>query len=150
MSARQYKAFSYEYKNIPLIIYPVKDECPLTVVFNNADEIKQHIESLYDLNPQLIKRSYHILFVWNLENKRMTDVWIHYANTFSDSGPLLECHTFKDLEKCNDAGIASGDSVIALGREEELRRELNDLKEYVDRNKCQPKFPEGMQPVEAF
>jgi hypothetical protein len=80
----------------------------------------------------------------------MTDVWIHDMQNWSDSGPLIECITFRGLEICHDAGIASGDSIIVLGREEELRRSSKDLTEYVDRSEHTPQFPEGMMPTEIF
>ena len=80
----------------------------------------------------------------------MTDVWIHDMTNWSDSGPLLECITFRDLVVCDDAGIASGDSVIVLGREEELRRSVGNLREYVNRSKYNPDFPSCMTPTESF
>ena len=154
MPARQYKPFSYSRKNIPLIIYPVKDENPLEEVFdvNDVTSIQQHLNELYEHHDsQLNKGRYHVVFVWNLDGHRMTDVWIHNLMDWSgESGPILECITFRDLETCNDAGIASGDSIIALGREEELRRQLNDFEKYIDRANYIPKFPIGMQPIVDF
>ena len=153
MSARQYRPFTYKSEKIPLIVYPVKDENPLVDIFDPQDNnsIQKHLDQLYQKQKkQLNKGNYHILFVWNLEGHRMTDVWIHDMTNWSDSGPLLECVTFRDLEVCDDAGIASGDSVIALGREEELRRKAGTLDEYVDREKYLPKFPAGMSPTESF
>lgn len=148
--ARQYIPFSFQLEDIPLIIYPVKDENPLEEVFEDEKDIKNHLEKLYEANKSLHKYTYHILFVWNLEKERMTDVWLHSMKNWSDSGPLLECQTFRGLEPCEDAGIASGDSIIALAREEELRRESDDLNEYVNRNKKLPEFPKGMKPDERF
>jgi len=63
---------------------------------------------------------------------------------------LLECHTFRGLKPCKDAGIASGDSIIALAREEELRRKSDSLEDYIDRESQIPEFPEGMQPNKEF
>ena len=80
----------------------------------------------------------------------MTDVWIHDMKNWSDSGPLVECFTFRGLNKCKDAGIASGDSLIVLAREEELRRKMSNLSEYVNRDKHIPDFPRGMKPKESF
>ena len=153
MSARQYKPFTYKHKDIPLIVYPVKDENPLKEVFDPADNnsIQNHLDELYKKHEdQLSKGDYHILFVWNLEKHRMTDVWIHDMKNWSDSGPLVECIIFRDLEVSKDAGIASGDSLIVLGREEELRRKVGNLGDYVNREKHVPDFPEGLQPTEPF
>jgi hypothetical protein len=150
MSARQYRPYSTKINNKPLIIYPVRDENPLQEVFDKSDleSINNHLKNLYKkFKNKLSQGSYHIIFVWNLESQRMTDVWIYDMKDWSgNSGPILECLTFRELEECNNAGIASGDSIIALGREEELRRISRDLEEYLDRSKEQPEFPEGMQP----
>lgn len=151
MNARQYKPYTSYYKTVPRIIYPVKDENPLHDIFRDQDEITNHLDALYEKHQtNLTRGSYHILFAWNLSGHRMTDVWIHDMKNWSDSGPLLECYTFRDLEPCEDAGIASGDSIIALGREEELRRTVLSLDEYVDRSKHMPRFPKNMDPTETF
>ncbi len=152
-TARQYKPFNYSFKNIPLIVYPVKDENPLNEVFSNTDtnSINKHLDDLYDGHSKILDTgNYHILFVWNLEGNRMVDVWIHNMSNWSNSGPLLSVFTFRNLEICDDAGIASGDSIITLAREEELRRKIGNIDEYVDRNKYMPTFPDGMQPIESF
>lgn len=150
MTPRQYKPFSLKCLEQNLIIYPVLDESPIADVFNNVTEINEHLNALYSENKAILKGQYHIVFVWNLEGKRMTDVWVNLLNEWSDSGPILECYTFRGLSPCEDAGIASGDSIIALGREEELRRKCSNLEEYLDRSKVQPEFPAGMQPVTEF
>ena len=148
--ARQYIPFSQNVSTKDLIIYPVLDENPLKQVFSDQSAITEHLQNLYQKFDCLKKGQYHIVFVWNLEGKKMTDVWIHSLNEWSDSGPILECHTFRELEECTDAGIASGDSIIALGREEELRRSCSSLEEYLRRVNIQPVFPEEMQPDKNF
>jgi hypothetical protein len=148
--SRQYIPFTIKIKNIPLIIYPVKDENPLEEIFNNEEGIIEHIKNLYKQNPSLIKGEYHILFVWNLNKERMTDVWIHEMENWSDSGPLISCKTFRGYEECSDAGIASGDSIIVLGREEELRRKSKDIDSYVNRSIILPEFPERFTPDSKF
>ena len=148
--SRQYIPFTIEVENIPLIVYPVKDENPLEEVFNNKEDIVKHINELYKQNPVLIVGEYHILFVWNLDKERMTDVWIHKMENWSDSGPLISCKTFRCYEECTDAGIASGDSIIVLGREEELRRHSKDIGTFIDRSKKLPEFPNGFTPDTEF
>lgn len=148
--SRQYIPFTIEVQNIPLIVYPVKDENPLEEVFTNKEDIVIHIKELYKQNPTLTEGVYHILFVWNLEEERMTDVWIHKMENWSDSGPLISCKTFRGYKECTDAGIASGDSIIVLGREEELRRNSKDIDTYVDRSKKLPEFPNGFTPNTEF
>lgn len=152
MHPGQYIPYSYSFGKTPLIIYPVKDEHPLDEIFTVDATINAHLNELYAANAGLLGHgSYHILFVWNLDGQRMTDVWIHDMDNWSaTSGPLLECVTFRGLERCADAGIASGDSILALGREEELRRDCASLEDYLDRSKHVPVFPEGAQPDETF
>lgn len=153
MMARQYKPFTITVKNIPLIIYPVNAEDLLQDIYEPLDRasITKHITTLYDKKEKVIvKGEYNILFIWNLAGQRMTDVWIHSLENWSDSGRLLECLTFRKLDTCNDAGIASGISNIVLEREEELRRHIENLSEYVDRTRYTPTFPEGMAPTENF
>ncbi len=155
MSAKQYKPFSYRHQEIPLIIYPVKDEHPLDALFdrNDTNSIQKYLDDLYKKNKEvLLKGTYHIVFVWNLEETRMADIWVHNMDNFADpgSGPLIDCFIFKDLERSHDAGIASGDGMIVLGREEELRRKFDEIEEYVDREKHIPEFPERMAPTEEY
>ena len=156
MTPRQYKPFNYRINDINLIVYPVKDENPLDKIFdpNNKREMLAYLEALYKKNSKVLsKGDYHILFIWNLDGNKMTDVWIHNMKNWSDSGPLLDGYIFKNLELTQDAGIASGDSIIVLGREEELRRRLGKevkLIDYADRTKYIPDFPEGMKPKDSF
>ncbi len=150
---RQYLPFNYNIKDIPLIIYPVKDENPLDEIFDasNHMSIQNHLIKLYKKHIKTLNKGhYHILFMWNLNKNRMTDVWIHDTTNWTDSGPLLECITFRNLDVCEDAGIASGDSIIVLGREEELRRKVGNLDQYVNRQVYLPDFPKGMKPTETF
>ncbi len=153
MAARQFKPFNHNIGKLQLIVYPVRDENPLYEVFDRKDNysIQEHLDNLYKKHLEgLSKGAYHIVFVWSLGGERMTDVWIHDMENWSDSGPLIECNTFRNLEVCSDAGIASGDSVIVLRREEELRRRVDNLAKYLDRGKYSPIFPEGMEPIESF
>jgi len=149
-SPRQYKPFNYRIGKIPIIVYPVKDENSIKKVFSNLQDIKEHLKNLYKINQEVNKGDYHIVFIWNLDNKRMTDVWIYSIENWTNSGPLMDCITFRDLSICEDAGIASGDSIIVLGREEEFRRKNSNLVKYLDRNNNIPNFPKGMKPREIF
>lgn len=156
ITPRQYLPFNYRINNINLIVYPAKDEIPLDKIFNpkNKSEMLTYLETLYQKNSKLLsKGDYHILFVWNLDGNKMTDVWIHHMKNWSDSGPLLDNYIFKNSELTQDAGIASGDSIIVLGREEELRRKLGKeikLMDYVNRDKYMPTFPNGLSPKDSF
>ncbi|MDQ7020630.1 MAG: hypothetical protein Q9M91_02170 [Candidatus Dojkabacteria bacterium] len=81
----------------------------------------------------------------------MTDVWVHKLENWSEGcGPLLEVKTFENLEETSEAGIASGDSIMALGREEELRRNTESFEDYLDRSKVMPEFMDGFKPNKKF
>jgi hypothetical protein len=148
--SRQYIPFTIVINDIPIIIYPVKDENPLNEIFKSKEEIVEHIDNLYKENGSLKIGQYHIIFVWNLNKQRMTDVWIHEMKNWSNSGPLISCKTFRGYQECTDAGIASGDSLIVLGREEELRRNCKNIEEYVDRSNILPEFPKDFAPDREF
>jgi hypothetical protein len=150
---RFYIPFSLRIAAIPLMVYPVKDENPLEAVFDRRDKqsIRVHIRALYKKQKKVLSEGlYHILFVWNLHGQRMTDVWIHSLNTIAaPSGPLQKVYTFQGLEPYT-IEVASGDTLIVLAREEELRRKIGDLQKYVKRPSYIPDFPMDMQPYENF
>jgi hypothetical protein len=149
--ARHFIPFNLKLKNIPVIVYPVKDGAPLQDIFESKFEIQRHLEDLYSQNSSIQKFDYHIVFVWNLEGNRMTDVWMHrMANWDNSSGPLVECMIFENLKESNDAGIASGDTLIVLAREEEFRRKIGDLEKYLKRSDVMPEFPKEFIPKEDF
>lgn len=155
MTAKQYKPFTYFFEDIPLIVYPIKDEHPLDKLFdrNNSSSIQKALDKLYEKNKNiLLNGTYHIVFVWKrLEDTRMADIWVHNMDNFADpgSGPLIDCFIFKDLERSHDAGIASGDSIV-LGQEKKLRRNFDDITEFANRDKHMPEFPEGTTPSEDY
>lgn len=148
--SRIYKPYNLELNKTPIIVYPIKDENPLEKVFKSNNHIIKHLKELYGKYEDLEEGDYHIVFVWNLEGKRMTDVWIHSLENYSDSGPLIDVITFEDTEEVTDAGVASGDSILVLAYEEMLRREVKDLDVYLDRSNVLPKFPMNFGPEDEF
>jgi len=153
MKDRFYIPFSMKVQGISLIVYLLKDENPLDKVFDpkNKNDVKNHIRTLYKKHKEfLCAGMYHIVFLWNFKNKRMTDVWIHTTNLIAaPSGPLQKVYTYCGLERYN-IEVASGDTLIVLAREEELRRKVGDINKYLERPKYIPDFPCEMQPYEDF
>jgi len=153
MKDRFYIPFTMKVKGKTLIVYLIKDENRLENIFDRSDKksILKHIRTLYKKQRKLLSQGmYHIVFIWNLENRRMTDVWIHNVNTIAaPSGPLQKVHTFRDFEPY-DIEISSGDTLIVLAREEELRRKVIRIDKYLQRPKYIPDFPFDMQPYEDF
>lgn len=153
MKDRFYIPFSLKIVDKPLIVYLVKDENPLTNVFDSKTKrsVVSHLKRLYSKNKAALSKGlYHIVFLWNLKNHRMADVWIHTLNSIAEkSGPLQEVHIFQDLQPYH-IEVSSGDTLIVLAREEELRRKMADMKKYLNRPKYIPDFPFEMQPYEDF
>lgn len=150
MMERFYIPFNYKIENIPLIIYPVKDENPLKNIIKTEADIDIQLNKLYSRHKELVKGSYHIVFIWNLNNKLMFDIWIYDMVNFTDSGPLVDCVTFKGMDICDEVGIASGDGLIVLGKEEELRRSCNSLDAYLNRMLIIPNFSSAFKPNTKF
>ena len=148
MSARQYLPVYLEAHGKKLIVYPAKDEVPLSDITDREDLIRK-LEALYASDESLATGEYHIIFAWNKDGALMFDVWIHTLNEHSDSGPLLEFHGYQNCQPVQMDDVASGDSVIVLGREEESRRNFISTSEYIKAKKL-PDFAEDMVPAEEF
>src|SRR5579859_5905892 len=144
MTDKFFKPINYKIFNIPLIIYIAKEIDGFDR--SNKNSVQEYLDSVYKENKEILnKGSYHIIIVWSLDGNKMADVWIHDMNNFEDTGPVIDSYVFKNTEKFVTTGQAAGDEMIVLGREEELRRKINNLEEYVDRSKHTPEFPEYMQ-----
>lgn len=110
-----------------------------------------YIYSVYDAHKDILwLGNYHIIFVRRRDDKKMIDIWRCSYNPYTQSGPLMDCFTFADGVRAFDLWIASWDSVLVLGREEELRRNCKTIDEYVDRNVHIPNFPDWFGPEETF
>ncbi len=150
----QYKPFNHQIGDIPLIIYPVKWGQSLKDLVKNEDEIKQKLNKLYKLQSEDLEVGlYHIVFVWNFGGYFLTDVWI-YRKAFFNSGytetSLDFCRTYKDDSPYHDAGLASGNTIVTIGREQEHSWKFDSLEDYLDRSKSMPEFPPGFAPDEKF
>ena len=153
MKDRCYIPFSMTIRGKPVIVYLLKGNSSLNRVYdpNSKKNVCAHIRSIYAKHEILLKGGiYHIVFLWILNNRPMTDIWIHNVNKIDGpSGPLQKAYTFRDLNKF-DIEISSGDTLIVLAREEELRRKVGNLEKYTQRPKYIPDFPLDMQPYEDF
>ena len=149
MTDKFYKPLNHKIFDIPLIIYVAKEIEGFDR--NKKNSVEDYLESVYKVNAELLnKGSYHIIIVWSLDGNKMADIWVNDMNNFEDTGPVIDCFVFKETERFVTTGQAAGDEMIVLGREEELRRKINNLDEYVDRSKYLPDFPEYMQLLEEF
>lgn len=151
----QYKPFNHRIGDLPLIIYPVKNTNDLHAIVPDKEAIKRHLDELYGEHDDALSRGrFHIIFVWAWRGLLMTDVWVQQPNTMgADIGGIMgidRCLTFKGYELYSPVGIASDNSVVVIGREQEHRWKFDALSDYLDRSQSMPGFPEGFAPVEEF
>jgi hypothetical protein len=155
--AKQYLPFSHIYKNIPLIIYPAKDDGDIRQAYTTEESILHYIDTILPLHEDRIRTAdLLILYVWNDGSTPMVDIWKVMRNTISDdSGFLYDGFTlrWKDIE--NGMWTASGNSLIVFTAEELLLRKLimeegKSFTEAADRKKYFPAFPAGLIPWERY
>ena len=152
---RLYIPFTIFSKDLPpRIVYPARDEGRLDRVFKRTDPraLHCHLEQLYKQHQEIRTGSYHVVVIWSLKGVAMTDVWImSMDNYYALSGPFVICKTFAGMKPSADTGLASGDTLLMLGAEEELRRYLHrPIKEYANRAKYLPNLPATVMCMEAF
>ncbi len=153
MEGRFYFPFSTRVAGKPVIVYPARDENPLSDVLSRQElgAIERHIQQLTCLTPVFAEADYSLVVVWNLDGTVMTDVWSFSLENFSAAGPLVHVDTYKGYEPAEaGSGVAAGDGLILLGREEEYRRACPSLAYYLDRSRGLPDFPRGLVSDEPF
>ena len=166
----------FGYKNklgYNLIIYPIKDledQRSLKDRFATKVDLQNYIDNLYqrlhdnntynNQNYNIFKGDYHIVFFRNFRNdKIIVDIWIHtFFNQSAYCGPTVECHSYEDedliygTDMMSQIGNASGDCLIALGAEEQFRRNMGgDMNRFLNRNSNNlPQYPSSIYPTEEF
>ncbi len=155
LTPHQYKPFNHRANDVPLIIYPVKsDDNSVKNIVKDSAHILRKLDELYaKYSEELQIGIYHIVFIWGWGGYFMTDIWIYRQAFFSDEygdTSLDFCKTYKDLEPHQAAGLASQNTIVTLGREQEHRWKFDSVEEYVDRSKSIPDFPTGFTPSEEF
>lgn len=150
-----YKAFIKKVSEIPVIVYPCMGL--ETVVNRGKENIGKHLESLYSKQERLLSRGeYHIVILWDeiTDDKEsnshdvMTDVWIFDKLDSWGSGPLVDVKIFRNYELETSIGVSAGDGLLMLGREEELRRNSNSLRDYLTGSRAT--LPKDIEPTEEF
>jgi len=156
---KQYLPISYAFKNVPVIIYPAKDDGVLERAFSRKQpgSIEKYINDILDHEFDFYKDADTILaYVWNQDTTPYCDIWKITRNDISDdSGLLYDVRIYKDHQVVTDMGVASGNSSIVVTAEEMLLRDLimkNGLPfaEAANRELYQARFPVGFVPAEEF
>lgn len=156
---KQYMPVSYNYKNIPIVIYPAKDDGLLERAFsrNDSGSLEKYVNSVIDSDSAFYENTDMLVaYVWNQDKVPYCDMWKVNRNGISDdSGFLYDARIYKDHEIITDMGVASGNSSIVLTAEEMLLRDLVISKglsftEAADREVYQARFPMGFVPAEKF
>jgi len=156
---KQYLPISAEYRDVPLVIYPAKDDGRIEDIFDRSEPgcLEGYLDSILATNWPLFKDADMIIaVVWGNEGKEHCDVWKLNRNTLSDdSGFLYDVHIFAGTKKVTNMGAASGNTSIVITAEEMQLRELVlvkglSIKEAADRSKYQARFPAGFLPEESF
>lgn len=157
--AKQYLPLTYKSNDIPIIIYPAKDDGQIEKAFSRNDNgclecfvdriVKNNID-YYD-NADII-----LAYIWNQGSVPYCDMWKINQNRLSDdSGFLYDARIYKQLDQVMDMGVASGNTSIVLTAEEILLRDLVvkhhlSFDEAANRQKHHARFPVGYVPVENF
>ncbi|HSX02215.1 MAG TPA: hypothetical protein VLI05_02765 [Candidatus Saccharimonadia bacterium] len=156
---KQYSPISYQFKELPVILYPAKDDGQLEKAFSRSKKggLEKYVNSILEKDYTYYKDADVILaYVWNQESVPYCDIWKISRNTISDdSGLLYDVRIYADHEVTQDMGVASGNSSIVLTAEEMLLRELviKDGLSFVaaaNRELYPARFPIGYVPDESF
>ncbi len=156
---KQYLPISYELKNIPVILYPAKDDGVLEKAFSRHEPgvLEAYVSSVIEQDFGFFKDADVILaYVWNQEQTPYCDIWkINRNNLSDDSGFLYDVRIYNDHRRITDTGVASGNSSIVVTSEEMLLRDLIikgslPVAKAADRKRYQARFPVGFVPAEDF
>ncbi len=156
---KQYLPISAHFGNIPMVIYPARDDGDITKAFSRKKigSLEDYVESILNEHSSHYQDADMILaYVWNQETVPYCDVWKITRNRLSDdSGFLYDVRVYKNTSQITDMGVASGNSSIVLTAEEMLLRELILTKglsfsEASKRDIYRARFPAGYLPDEAF
>lgn len=154
LTPHQYKPFTHTINGIPLIIYAVKNNNDLHDIAPTQQAVCNYLDMVYKANSERLERGlYHIIFTWNRAGLFMTDVWIHQQNmsdAVAGKTTLEACVVFKGTQPYVAAGIASENTLVTLGREQEHAWRSATLESYLNRHESMPDFPEGYAPEEVY
>ncbi|MBI2583180.1 MAG: hypothetical protein HYW25_00800 [Candidatus Aenigmarchaeota archaeon] len=144
-----YNPMTAEVGSKPTLVYPSKSA---EKAFDRRDRgcVERHLQGLADLHKGLITpdTEYLLTIAWENSGDRMVDLWIYSKVDSYGFGPLIDQKTFRENVRDNGIGVACGNSVVLLGREEEHRVARGDLKKYLHGER--PELPARLRLNENF
>lgn len=127
-----YKNLNYFINDLQIIVWPDVDAKVSYKSFSKL-QLRKYIKNIILSDKYYNDSSYIIAFIWSLDGEKMIDMWKFNDNHIDDrSGPLGDVRVYREGKLCNDIGLASGNTLLILGYEEKLRRQLKDLKSYLN------------------
>jgi hypothetical protein len=114
-----------EAQSAPVIVY-VDEGWKIEHLTSVESEIKRAVAATAWNGQQAL---YYIAFAWKDGETPMVDLWRFIDNPIdSISGPLAEVVILRDGKETRDLGVASGQTLLVLGLEEQHRRAVSDTK----------------------
>jgi hypothetical protein len=124
-----YKPYTEKIQLVPAILYI--ENGVEQILHNSRNEVKKHLEDIYKGNIFQSTTDYTVNFLWEHDDKIVTDVWSMYQLGIWSSGPLSDVQIFQGKEKISNVGIASGNTLRVLGLEEEHRISIYKLSDFL-------------------
>ena len=141
-----YNPYSVKIREFSMIVY--LDLGIEKVLERKNSAIQHHIDALIDKNSLPKDTDYLIAILWADGSNLMTDIWIFTKTDAWGSGPLADVRIFQGNNPVNSIGIGSGNTLMVLGNEEELRRTSKSLRKYLSGPR--PKLPDYLLLKEDF
>lgn len=154
---KQYCPITHQFNEIPVIIYPSKDDGRLDTLFSRGERwcLEVYVDSILN-EIEKIDADILLAIPWWASWEKYCDIWKIKRNNYSDdSWFLYDVGIFKDTKQISDMWIASGNTSIVITSEEMLLRDLIMKKgltfeEAANRNVYQARFPVWYVPEEEF
>ena len=107
---------------------------------DQLDSVKSEIQRALEATDWSKQEAmYYIAFVWRDGEIPMVDLWRFLDNPVDKiSGPLAEVVVLRDGKSTNDLGVASGQTLLVLGIEEQHRRAFGELRKYLSERPVLP------------
>lgn len=105
-------------------------------IISDPSTLDAYLQELYSTNDAIITRgTYQILFLWNFDGTIMTDVWMFFVGEDWSLPTNVDVANFEYINVSLGNGVASGDSLILLASEENLRLGVSTIEEFFNQDR---------------